>query len=156
YFGPGDHGSTKTTPKWGIPYDDGSFQAAKPKTIAKGIRRLGLLSAREQDVNHYLSYPQADIAAWIDDAYDRALAVFTDCGGALADKARLVNPAGYFVVVEPTIWTTPASPTGWAAGETIPATRLIRVVNYYFSESTHQLQWLPDLIRWEQLNHIAI
>lgn len=156
YFGPGSYGSVKTTPKWGIPYDDGNFQAARPKAITKGMRRLNLLNAPQREIDYYLSYPQTDIAASIDGAYDRALATFTDCGGSLADRARAVDPARYFVLVEPTIWQTPSSPTGWAAGETIPSTRLIRVVNYYFSESMHQLQWFPDLIVWEQLNHIAI
>ena len=156
YFGPGSYGSAKTTSKWGIPYDDGNFQSAKPKTIAKGMRRLNLLDAPQRDIRHYLSYPQTAIADSIDTAYDRALAAFTDCGGALADKARAVDPTRYFLLVEPTIWQTPASPTGWAAGETIPSTKLIRVVNYYFSESLHELQWLPDLVFWEQMNHIAI
>jgi len=156
YFGPGSYGSVKTTSKWGIPYDDGNFQAAKPKTIARGMRRLGLLEAPQRDRRHYLSYPQADMAESIDKAYDGALAAFTDCGGALADKARAVDPTKYFLLVEPTIWQTSASPTGWAAGETIPSAKLIRVVNYYFSESLHQLQWLPDLVLWEQMNHIAI
>jgi hypothetical protein len=115
-----------------------------------------VLDAPRRDVRYYLSYPQTDIAASIDKAYDQALAAFTDCGGVLAAKARAVDPARYFVLVEPTIWQTPASPTGWAAGETIPSTKVIRVVNYYFSESLRQLQWLSDLMLWGQMNHIAI
>ena len=156
YFGSGSYGRVKTTSRWGIPYDDGDFQSARPKTIAKGIRRLNLLGASQREIDRYLWYPQADMSETIDKAYDQALAVFIDCGGSLADKARAVDPSRYFVQVEPTIWQTSSSPTGWAAGETIPSTRLIRAVNYYFSESQHQLQWLPDLMLWEQLNHIAI
>jgi len=156
YFGPGTYGSIKTTPKWGIPYDDGNFQAANSRTISKGVRRLNVLEAPPRAVRYYLRYPQIDIAAAIDKAYDAALAVFTDCGGTLADKARALNPGMYQLIVEPTLWQTTASPTGWAAGETIPSTKVIRVVNYYFSESLHQLQWLPDLVLWEEMNHIAI
>ena len=156
YFGPGTYGSTKTTPKWGIPYDDGDFQAATTRTISKGVRRLNALDAPPRAVRNYLRYPQVDIAATIDNAYDAALAVFTDCGGAVAYKARALNPGQYQVFIEPTIWQTPASDTGWAAGETIPSTKVIRVVNYYFSESLHRLQWLPDLLLWEEKNHIAI
>jgi hypothetical protein len=102
---------------------------------------------------NYLRYPQTDIGVLIDNVYDGALTRFTDCGGALADKARA---ARYLVLVEPTIWPSQASPTGWAAGETSPTTKSIRVVNYYFSELLHELQWLPDLVLWEQMNHIAI
>jgi hypothetical protein len=156
YFGQGTYGSVKNTPKWGIPYDDGNFQAAQARTIARGLRRLNALEAPPRAIRSYLRYPQTDIGASIDNAYDGALAIFTACGGALADKARGLDPTRYFLFVEPTIWQSAASPTGWSAGETSPTTKSIRVVNYYFSEALHELQWLPDLVLWEEMNHIAI
>jgi hypothetical protein len=117
---------------------------------------LASLGAPESAQSDLISYHAANVSEWIDAGYDAALQKFTDCGGTLSNKARSVSPGGYFVQVRPTIWQTEDGSTGWAAGETIPAQRMIAVVCYYFSEALHREQWLPDLIAWEEMNHLAV
>jgi hypothetical protein len=143
------------TPRYNIPWQ-GDFAGVTQRRLNKSLNRLDNLAAPENAKSDLASYPAADVSQWIDAGYEAALQKFTDCGGALAGKARAVNPSGYFVQVRPTIWQTEASNTGWAAGETIPSQRLIAVVCYYFSEAQHQQQWLPDLITWEEMNHLAV
>jgi hypothetical protein len=126
------------------------------RRLNKSLNRLDDLAAPENAKSDLASYPAANVSQWIDSGYEAALQKFTDCGGDLANKARAVDPSGYFVQVRPTIWLTEASNTGWAAGETIPSQRLIAVVCYYFSEAQHQQQWLPALITWEEMNHLAV
>jgi len=122
----------------------------------KSLARLDNMAAPENAKSDLARYPSSNVSEWIDDGYEAALQKFIDCGGSLASKALAVDPGGYFVQVRPTIWQTDASGTGWAAGETIPSQRLIAVVCYYFSEARHQQQWLPDLIAWEEMNHLAV
>ncbi|HKF56131.1 MAG TPA: hypothetical protein VKJ45_11820 [Blastocatellia bacterium] len=155
YLGPGDYGETYITPRYKIPWQ-GDFTGVTQRRLNKSLNRLDDLAAPENAKSDLASYPAANVSQWIDSGYEAALQKFTDCGGALASKARAVDPSGYFVQVRPTIWQTEASNTGWAAGETIPSQRLIAVVCYYFSEARHQQQWLPALITWEEMNHLAV
>ena len=155
YLGSGDYSQTLSSPKYGIPWQ-GDFSGVTPHRLSRSEERLTSLSAPSQAGEDLAAYPGADVGQWIDDGWDRALKVFTDCGGSVADKARSVEPAGYFVQVQATIWQTAASSTGWAVGETVPSGRLIKVTCFYFSEGLRQEQWLPTIIGWEQQNHIAI
>jgi hypothetical protein len=155
YLGPGEYTQTYVTPRNHIAWQ-GDFTGVGQRRLNKSLVRLDGLAAPEKAKSDLASYPAADVNEWIDSGFDTALRKFTDCGGGLANKARSVDPGGYFVQVRPTIWQTDASSTGWAAGETMPSQRLIAVVCYYFSEALHQEQWLPDLIAWEEMNHLAL
>jgi hypothetical protein len=154
YLGPGEYSETYLTPRYQIPWQ-GDFTGVAQRRLHKSLTRLDSLAAPDNAKSDLVSYPAANVSEWIDSGYEAALQKFTDCGGTLADKARAVDPGGYFVQVRPTIWQTGASNTGWAAGETLPAQRLIGVVCYYFSEALHEEQWLPGLIAWEEMNHLA-
>jgi hypothetical protein len=154
YLGPGDYTETYTTARHHIPWQ-GDFKGVAQRRLDKSIRRLDNLAAPDNAKSDLDSYLSADVSEWIDAGYDAALQKFTDCDGSLADRARAVDPGGYFVQVRPTIWQTSASNTGWAAGETMPSERLIAVTCYYFSEGLHREQWLPGLIAWEEMNHLA-
>src|SRR5262249_16290414 len=154
YLGAGEYTQTYVTPRNHISWQ-GDFTGVGQRRLTKSLIRLDNLSAPEKAKSHLASYPAADVSEWIDSGYEMALRKFTDCGGAVAARALAVDPGGYFVQVRPTIWQTGARGTGWAAGETIPYQRLITVVCYYLSEALRQEQWLPDLIAWEQMNHLA-
>jgi len=155
YLGPGDYSETYVTPRYHIPWQ-GDFTGVSQRRLNKSLARLDNLSAPENAKSDLGRYPSANVSEWIDAGYEAAIQKFTDCGGLLANRALAVDPSGYLVQVRPTIWQTDASSTGWAAGETIPSQRLIAVVCYYFSEARHQQQWLPDLIAWEEMNHLAV
>jgi hypothetical protein len=155
YLGAGDYSETYVTPRYHIPWQ-GDFRGVRQRRLNKSLTRLDNLAAPENAKSDLTSYPSANVSEWIDAGYQAALQKFTDCGGSLANKALAVDPSCYFVQVRPTIWQTEASNTGWAAGETIPSQRLIAVVCYYFSETRRQQQWLPDLIAWEEMNHLAV
>ena len=154
YLGPGDYTQTYVTPRHGIPWQ-GDFSRVGQKRLNKSLALLNNLAAPESAKSDLVSYPVANVSEWIDAGYEAALQKFVDCGGSLADKARAVSAGGYFVQVRPTIWQTQASSTGWAAGETLSDQGLIAVVCFYFSEGLHQEQWLPNLIAWEEMNHLA-
>src|SRR5262249_4383631 len=155
YLGAGDYSQTYSTPRYGIPWQ-GDFSGVTRNRLKRSQQRLVSLGAPRQALEDLGGYPTADIGQWIDDGWEVALRIFAGCGGPIADRARSVNPAGYFVQIQPTIWQTPASSTGWAVGETVPSTRVIKATCFYFSEGLRQQQWLPAIIAWEQQNHIAI
>jgi hypothetical protein len=154
YLGSGDCTASYTTPRNHIPWQ-GDFTGVGQRRLNKSLHRLDDLAAPDKAKSDLTGYPAADVNEWIDSGYEMALQRFTNCGGDLARRARAVDPSGYFVQVRPTIWQTEASSTGWAAGETMPSQRFIAVVCYYFSAALHQEQWLPDLITWEEMNHLA-
>jgi hypothetical protein len=156
YLGPGRDVPDKASPVLGIPYNDLGLESVSQKRLDKSTARLASLGAPAGDTRKLLAYPTQDYGVWIEKSYHTALGQFVACGGSIAAKALQFNPASYRVAVQPSAFTDEINfPNEVLAGETIPAARTIKALDFYVSESDGSLSYLPTVLTWEYGNAIA-
>lgn len=146
------------SPRHRIRYNTGGFENPVVNWV-KRSRRLRNKGVPEDAINKMAAFPGSPDAfgKWADDAFDSVQEQFIACGGALANRARVVSPANVHIVVLSTIWYEPRLKR-WLAGAYYPEKKEIRVVNIYYTWSGPQAGWLRharDLILWEMGNYFA-
>jgi hypothetical protein len=147
------------SPKYQIRYNtqgydepDVNWKKRWGKLAKKGVPDYALT-----EMVNFPGSPDA-IGQWIDEAYESAQSQFSQCGGAMADHARHVNPAGLYVVIMPSAFYEPYYKVD-VAGVYYPSSRQIRVLNIYYTWGGANTGWLRharDLLKWEMGNFFGV
>jgi hypothetical protein len=147
------------TPKHGIRFNTQGYDEPRAKWKKK-IRAWRENGVPESIIEEILAYPGSPdaIGRWIDDAFDQALAQFTECDGGLANRARQVSKSDISVVLMPSAFFEPYYQV-LVAGAYYPTPKQIKVLNiYYIWEGAHRgwLRHARDLLVYEMQNYFAV
>jgi len=147
------------SPKYNIRYNTQGFDDPQLnwKKRWKKLQKKGVPDDAITEMMNFPGSPDA-IGQWVDEAFEYARGQFSQCGGAMADHANRVNPAGLYVMIMPSAFYEPYFKVD-VAGVYYPTTRQIRVLNIYYTWSGGNAGWLRharDLLKWEMGNFFGV
>ena len=143
------------SPKYHIRYNTQGYDDPQ-LNWNKRWKKLQKKGVPDDAITEMMNFPGSSdaIGQWVDEAFEYARDQFSQCGGAMADRAKRVKPNGLSVLVMPSAFYEPYYKID-VAGVYYPSNRQIRVLNIYYTWSGANAGWLRharDLLKWEMGN----
>lgn len=159
FLGPAREVPDRFTARYGIRYNTQGYDQPQAKWKKK-LRVWQENAVPDSIIAEILQFPGSPdaIGQWIDDAFDRVLAQFTACGGALPERARLVSARELSVIIMPSAFFEPYYKV-FVAGAYYPTPKQIKVLNIYYTWEGANRGWLRharDLLMYEMQNYFAV
>jgi hypothetical protein len=154
FLGAGVTVEDKRTPL-GILYNDRGYDNPPSPSISK-LHKWQAKGVPPEIIEQLVNYHFDPL--WIDEGWNIAKRQFINCGGALAAKARTVDPRRVKVILEPTGFTYPRVPVPVAALYDPNRKEIHSVPIFYHWGGPHKgwLRHAKDLLVWEWSNYVAL
>lgn len=159
FLGPPREVPDQFTSKYGIRYNTQGYDQPEVNWNRK-LKKWAKKSVPESAIQEIMAFPGSPdaIGQWIDEAFEKALAQFSDCDGSLARRANRITGSDLYVIIMPSAFYVPVYDV-LAAGAYYPTPHEIRVLNIYYTWSGQNNGWMRharELLAWEMGNYFAM